>query len=141
MKVQKRHSVDCEHHSTCQQQPDLLRNSYKDVRFVKKKLSICIQLVFFNQLPVPSSVWSNIAMDLVEGFPQAAGKSVVLTVVDRFLKYVHFIALGHPYTDASVAKVFLIPLLGYMAYHVQLCLIEIQFSSANSGQSYLNYQV
>jgi hypothetical protein len=92
-------------------------------------------------LHVPSSVWSDIAMDFVEGFPRVAGKSVVLTVVDRFSKYAHFIALGHPYTAASVAKVFLIPLLGYMAYRVQLCLTKIQFSPANSGHSYLNYQV
>jgi hypothetical protein len=33
-------------------------------------------------------------------------KSVVLTVVDRFSKYAHFIPLGHPYTDALVAKAF-----------------------------------
>jgi hypothetical protein len=57
-------------------------------------------------LHVPSSVWSDIAMDFVEGFPRVAGKSVVLTVVDRFSKYAHFIALGHPYTAAYVAKVF-----------------------------------
>jgi hypothetical protein len=37
-------------------------------------------------LDVPSSIWSNIAMDFVEGFPKVGGKSVVLTVVDRFSK-------------------------------------------------------
>jgi hypothetical protein len=34
------------------------------------------------------------------------GKSVILTVVDRFSKYAHFVPLGHPYTATSVAKVF-----------------------------------
>jgi hypothetical protein len=47
-------------------------------------------------LAVPSSVRSDIAMDFVEGFPKVGGKSVILTVVDRFSKYAHFIALSIP---------------------------------------------
>jgi hypothetical protein len=45
-------------------------------------------------------------MDFVEGFSRVNGKSVILTVVDRFSKYAHFVPLGHPYTTTSVAKVF-----------------------------------
>jgi hypothetical protein len=45
-------------------------------------------------------------MDFIEGLPKVAGKSVILTVVDRFSKYAHFIPLGHPYTVASVARAF-----------------------------------
>jgi hypothetical protein len=45
-------------------------------------------------------------MDFVEGLPRVNGKSIILTVVDRFSKHAHFIALSHPYTAASVAKAF-----------------------------------
>ncbi|KAK1630185.1 hypothetical protein QYE76_004500 [Lolium multiflorum] len=58
------------------------------------------------QPDVPSQVWADISMDFIEGLPKVGGKSVILTVVDRFSKYAHFIALGHPYTAASVARAF-----------------------------------
>ena len=57
-------------------------------------------------LEVPSQVWADISMDFIEGLPKVGGKSVILTVVDRFSKYAHFIAVGHPYTAASVARAF-----------------------------------
>jgi hypothetical protein len=57
-------------------------------------------------LEVPSAVWVDVAMDFVKAFPRVHGKSVVLTVVDRFSKYAHFIALGHPYMATSVAQAF-----------------------------------
>jgi hypothetical protein len=51
-------------------------------------------------------VCADISIDFIEGLPKVAGKSVILTVVDRFPKYAHFILLGHPYTVASVARAF-----------------------------------
>jgi hypothetical protein len=51
-------------------------------------------------------VWADISIDFIEGLQKVAGKSVILTVVDRFSKYAHFIPLGHPYTAASVARAF-----------------------------------
>jgi hypothetical protein len=57
-------------------------------------------------LVVPTSVCVDVAMDFVEGFPRVNGKSVILMVVDRFSKAVHFITLGHPYTATIVACAF-----------------------------------
>ncbi|KAK1649459.1 hypothetical protein QYE76_067264 [Lolium multiflorum] len=57
-------------------------------------------------LDVSSQVLADISMDFIEGLPKVGGKSVILTVVDRFSKYAHFIALGHPYTASSVARAF-----------------------------------
>lgn len=57
-------------------------------------------------LPVPQEVWIDIAMDFVEGFLKVGGKSVIRTVVDRFSKFAHFIALGHPYSATLVARAF-----------------------------------
>lgn len=57
-------------------------------------------------LTVPSRIWEDISMDLIEGLPKVGGESVILTVVDRFSKYAHFIPLAHPYTAETVAKAF-----------------------------------
>uniref|UniRef100_A0A0A9GRB1 Integrase catalytic domain-containing protein n=1 Tax=Arundo donax TaxID=35708 RepID=A0A0A9GRB1_ARUDO len=45
-------------------------------------------------------------MDFVEGLPRVNGKSVILTVVDRFSKAAHFLPLAHPYMTSSVARLF-----------------------------------
>ena len=42
-------------------------------------------------------------MDFVEGLPKSQLKDVVLVVVDRFTKFVHFVPLSHPYSVAKVA--------------------------------------
>jgi hypothetical protein len=57
-------------------------------------------------LTVPSAVWADIGLDFVKVLPRVNGKTVILSVVDRFSKYCHFIALAHPYTAASVAQAF-----------------------------------
>ena len=42
----------------------------------------------------------------MEALPCVGGKSVMLTVVDRFSKYCHFIPLAHPYSAEFVAQAF-----------------------------------
>jgi len=85
-------------------------------------------------LPVPSTVWSDISMDFVEALPKVGGKSVILTVVDRFSKYAHFIAIGHPYSAESVAAAFFSEIVRLQACRTPLCLIAIRFSHPPSGR-------
>ncbi|KAF0915735.1 hypothetical protein E2562_038583 [Oryza meyeriana var. granulata] len=43
---------------------------------------------------MPSVVRVEMAVDFVEGLPCVGGKSVILTIIDRFSKYAHFVALA-----------------------------------------------
>lgn len=58
-------------------------------------------------LPVPSQAWQIISLDFVEGLPKSGHANCILVVIDYFIKYAHFIPLHHPFTAASIAKVFL----------------------------------
>jgi transposase InsO family protein len=58
-------------------------------------------------LPVPSGAWQILSMDFVEGLPRSKHVNCILVIIDSFTKYAHFLALSHPFTAASVAKLFL----------------------------------
>jgi hypothetical protein len=51
--------------------------------------------------------WSTISLDFVEGLPVLGSTNNILVVVDKFIKYGHFIPLKHPFTTSMVAKLFL----------------------------------
>uniref|UniRef100_A0A8C6SY85 Gypsy retrotransposon integrase-like protein 1 n=1 Tax=Neogobius melanostomus TaxID=47308 RepID=A0A8C6SY85_9GOBI len=73
----------------------------KDVREYTFACTVCARSKSSNQspagclrpLPVPSRPWSHIALDFVTGLPVSQGNSVILTIIDRFSKSVHFVAL------------------------------------------------
>jgi E3 ubiquitin-protein ligase DOA10 len=45
-------------------------------------------------------------MDFVEGLPPSVSANCILVVVDKFIKFGHFIPLAYPYTTHSVATTF-----------------------------------
>ena len=51
-------------------------------------------------------VWGDISMDSIDGLPKVARYDVILKVVDRLSKYVHFLAFKHLYKAKSVAEGF-----------------------------------
>jgi hypothetical protein len=57
-------------------------------------------------LPTPTGPWQDITMDFIKGLPLSEGYNTILVVVDRFTKFAHFVPLRHPFTAASVARVF-----------------------------------
>ena len=58
-------------------------------------------------LSIPYRPWHSISMAFIEGLPTSNKRSVILVVVDRLTKYVHFIPLSYPYTAAKVASLFM----------------------------------
>lgn len=47
----------------------------------------------FLPLPIPHHPWSHIAVDFVTGLPLSQGNTVILIIVGRFSKSVHFVGL------------------------------------------------
>jgi hypothetical protein len=58
-------------------------------------------------LPIPASAFEVITMDFIEGLPTSGSYNALWVVVDKFSKFSHFIPLKHPFTAATVAKLFM----------------------------------
>ncbi|KAL2237867.1 UNVERIFIED_CONTAM: Retrovirus-related Pol polyprotein from transposon 17.6 [Sesamum indicum] len=58
-------------------------------------------------LTIPSQAWASISMDFIEGLPKSEGKDCTFVVVDRLTKYAHFLALTHPFSAETVARIFM----------------------------------
>uniref|UniRef100_A0A3B3WPB4 Gypsy retrotransposon integrase-like protein 1 n=1 Tax=Poecilia mexicana TaxID=48701 RepID=A0A3B3WPB4_9TELE len=55
-------------------------------------------------LSIPSRPWSHISLDFVTGLPTSKQKSVILTIIDRFSKACHLVALTKLPSAAETAK-------------------------------------
>ena len=71
------------------------------------KAKTCNIAGLLQPLPIPDKPWLDVRMNFVEGLPKSQSKDVVLVVVERLTKFVHFVPLSHPYTTAKVATLYL----------------------------------
>ena len=58
-------------------------------------------------LPIPTTPWTDVSLDFVEGLPKSMGYEVILVIVDRLTKYAHFIPVSHPYNAAKIASLYM----------------------------------
>ena len=80
-----------------------------------KKCDVCQQIKLetsalaglLQPLEIPTTPWTDVSLDFIEGLPKSQGFKVILVVVDRLTKYVHFIPISHPYTTAKVASLYM----------------------------------
>ena len=70
------------------------------------KHETCHPAGLLQPLPIPNKPWTTVSMDFVRGLPRSQRLDVVMVVVDRLTKYVHFIGLSHSYSAAKVAALF-----------------------------------
>ena len=47
------------------------------------------------------------SLDFIEGLPKSMGYEVILVVMDRLTKYVHFVLVSHPYNAAKIASLYM----------------------------------
>lgn len=58
-------------------------------------------------LPVPDRAWQMVSLDFIEGLPPSGRYNCILVVVDKFLKYSHFIPLAHPFSASQVGTAYI----------------------------------
>ena len=71
------------------------------------KYETCNPAGLLQPIPIPEKPWMDVRIDFVEGLHKSQLKDVVLVVVDRFTKFVHFVPLSHPYSAAKVAQLYI----------------------------------
>jgi hypothetical protein len=75
--------------------------------FQQNKVEKIKTLGLLNPLSIPSQHWEEVSMDFIIGLPKSEGKSVIMVIVDRLIKYTHFFALSHPFKASTIATTFM----------------------------------
>ena len=56
------------------------------------KHETCHLIRLLQPLPILDKPWSTVSMDFIDGLPKSQRMDVIMVVVDRLTKYVHFVA-------------------------------------------------
>ena len=72
---------------------------------IKSETSALVGLL--QPLEIPTTPWTDVNLDFVEGLPKFQGYEVILVLVDILTKYSHFIPISHPYSAAKVASLYM----------------------------------
>jgi hypothetical protein len=86
---------------------DVQRFVAKYLVFQQNKVETIKTPGILQPLTIPSHHWLEVSMDLIIGLPKSEGKSVIMVIVDRLTKYVHFCALSHPFKASTVSIAFM----------------------------------
>lgn len=92
-------------------------------------------------LPIPTHVWEDIAMDFVEGLPRVNDKTYILTVVNRFSKYTHFIPLTHPCTTMTMAHAFFTEIVRLHGLPATIVSDRDPIFTTSFGRSYFTFSM
>lgn len=87
------HRIACQYITACEVCPKVRYSSLSPVGI-------------FQPLTIPSQVWEDISMDIIDGFPRSEGNTSLMVVVDQLTKFAHLIRLVHPYNARTVASKF-----------------------------------
>ena len=75
--------------------------------FQQNKVDTIKTLGLLQPLSIPNQCWEEVSMDFITGLPKSEGKSVIVVVVDRHIKYAHFCELSHPIKASTIATAFM----------------------------------
>ena len=76
----------------------ILSTSLRKVMCVREWSKKILLLLVCLPLLIPTTPKTNVGLDFVEELPNSPRLEVILVVVDKLTKYVHFIPISNPYT-------------------------------------------
>jgi hypothetical protein len=59
-----------------------------------------------DHIPILEGAWQMITMDFMTNLPKSEGKEVIMVIIDKFIKYSHFILIAHIFSAKDIARVF-----------------------------------